>query len=48
MGMEDSFEGLDEANADRVKRTFAALAARGVARPSSREPVNSLFPKSWR
>src|SRR5256885_11530548 len=31
MGMEDSFEGLDEANADRAKRTFAALAARGVA-----------------
>ncbi len=31
MGMEDSFEGLDETNADRVKRTFAALAARGVA-----------------
>jgi LUD domain len=29
--MEDSFEGLDETNADRVKRTFAALAARGVA-----------------
>src|SRR2546423_13643978 len=31
IGMEDSFEGLDEANADRVKRTFAALVARGIA-----------------
>src|SRR2546421_11522137 len=31
MGMEDSFEGLDETNADRVKRTFAALVARGIA-----------------
>src|SRR5256885_15808868 len=31
MGMEDSFEGLDEANADRAKRTFGALVARGVA-----------------
>ena len=31
MGMEDSFEGLDEANADRVKRTFTALVARGIA-----------------
>ena len=30
MGMEDSFEGLDETNADRVKRTFAALVARGI------------------
>jgi len=44
--MEDSFEGLDEANADRVKRTFAALVARGIVPFFTRTAVRRRSNKS--